>query len=208
MELLKIDLSKTDPYYKARPEPEIKDLDTYYFLTVEGQSAPENQKFTMAMTAIYAIAYGIKFLCKAEDNDFTIPKMECIWYIDGGMEVQHQFVNTPRYEWKWKIAIRMPDVVESTHFFRTVQNIRRKKPQLASLEKVNFELINEGRCVQMLHHGSYEEEGPTIQKIAAFISEKGMKITGYHKEIYLSDPRKVAPQKLKTIIRYPVNQKQ
>lgn len=146
MEQLKIDLVKTDinAYYQAGPDPEIRDLDAYYYLTIEGKSAPEAQSFTNAIESIYAIAYGVKFLCKAEDNDFTVPKMECTWFIDGGLEMQHQFFNSARDEWRWKIAIRMPDMVESDHFFRAMQNARIRKAHLdQTLLRVKFELINE-----------------------------------------------------------------
>ena len=205
MELRKTDLAKSDPtYYKSTKQPQLVELDTYYYLTMKGQSAPEDQLFLEAIEAIYSVAYGIKFLCKAEDNDFVVPKMECFWYVAGGAENQKDFASTPRNEWMWQINIRMPDFVEQNHFYRAIHQAREKKSKLNNFDSVKFQLINEGLCAQALHLGSYEEEGPTIEKLHEFIGNEGLVISGYHKEIYLSDPRRVAPEKLKTIIRYQV----
>lgn len=202
----KIDLSKMDTaYYKAGLSPELKDFDTYYYLTIEGQSAPENELFLSAIEAIYSVAYGMKFICKGEDNDFVVPKMECHWYIDGGMEKQHEFVNTPRDQWKWKILFRMPDFVEAHHFFRALENAKNKKSSLAALiEEVKYELVNEGKCVQIMHIGSYEDEEASLAKVFNFIDSERLQVVGYHKEIYISDPRKIAEEKRKTILRYQV----
>lgn len=204
MEQLKKDLTKTDPnYYKVGKEPDIRTIDSFYYLTVGGKSAPEDQKFLTAIETIYAIAYGIKFLCKAEDNDFTVPKMECFWSIEGGLEVQHQFAQTPRTEWVWKIVIRMPDFVEQGHFFRSVENARGKKTGL-NFTEIKYELLEGGLFAQILHIGSYENEEPTLQKLHGLIEQKNLQIAGYHREIYLNDPRKTAEEKLKTILRYRV----
>ena len=201
----KLDLAKSDKnYYQAPKFPEIRDLDPYYYLTVSGQSSPEHPLFFKAIEQLYSIGYGIKFLLKGEDLDFTVPKMEGFWYIKGGPENQVNFPITPREEWCWKILIRMPDFVEETHFFRAAENARVKKGR--SFDDVKYELINEGTCVQMLHLGSYEDEAPTVQRLHSFIAERNLQISNYHHEIYLSDPRRTAPEKLKTIIRYAVKQ--
>ncbi len=200
----KLDLAKSDPnYYKAGKDPEIRDLDAYYYLSIEGQSSPEDPKFHTAMEKLYSVAYGIKFLLKAEDCDFTVPKMEGFWFVKGGVENQAEFENTPRDEWCWKIIIRMPDFVEETHYFRAVETARVKKG-MEGIDEVKFELINEGRVVQLLHIGSYKNEGENIKKLHRFIADEGLQIAGYHHEIYLSDARRTPEDKLKTIIRYAV----
>ncbi|MFY0689830.1 MAG: GyrI-like domain-containing protein [Cyclobacteriaceae bacterium] len=201
----KLDLSKADKtYYKATKKPQVVDLDAYYYLTIEGQSAPEDPQFMDAIGAIYPIAYGIKFDLKAEGKDFTVPKMEAYWFVKGGAKSQGEFKNTPRDKWCWKILVRMPDFVESDHFFRAVAQAKEKNKS-SQLDQVKFELINEGKCAQILHIGSYEAEEETINTLHNFIWENGMQITGYHKEVYLSDPRRAAEDKLRTIIRYSVN---
>ncbi|MFY0600075.1 MAG: GyrI-like domain-containing protein [Cyclobacteriaceae bacterium] len=204
--LSKIDLIKIDPnYYNADLQPEIKDFDTYYYLSLEGKSAPEHVSFLNAIEAMYGVAYGVKFLCKGEDNDFVVPKMECHWYIDGGLENQHEFVNASRNEWRWKILFRMPDFVEADHFFRALESAKSKKPELFDVtSRIKFELINEGKCVQIMHIGSWEQEQTSLKKVFDLIQSENLSVTGYHKEIYISDPRKVAEEKKKTILRYQV----
>ncbi len=205
METLKTDLFKEDPtYYQIGTTPKMVQLGTYYYLSIAGQSAPEAEPFLSSIQVVYAVSYGIKFLCKAEDHDFTVPKMECHWFVDGGPEKQHLFTETPREEWRWQIKIRMPKFVTPDHFSRAMHNVRKKKPELAYFDELKFELIQEGPCAQVLHHGSYDDEGPTIERLHGFIADHQLQITGYHKEIYLSDPRRVAAEKLKTIIRYQV----
>lgn len=201
----KLNIEKSDPnYYKVGTVPELRDLDPYYYLAVSGKSSPSSPQFFRAIEQLYAVAYNVKFLCKSEDMDFVVPKMEGFWWIDGGLEAQHKFTQTPENEWNWKIVIRMPDFVEGDHFYRAVQKVKAKKPKLISDDEVKFELLNEGKCVQVLHLGSYNDEEPTIMKMMAFIQKQGLSITDYHHEIYLSDPRKTPEAKLKTILRYAV----
>lgn len=201
----KLNIEKADPnYYKVGTTPEIRDLDPYYYLTVSGKSSPSSPKFFKAIEQLYAVAYNVKFLCKAEDMDFVVPKMEGFWWIDGGLEAQHKFTQTPENEWNWKIIIRMPDFVEGDHYYRAVQKVKAKKPHLIKDDEVKYELINEGKCVQVLHHGSYNDEEPTIMKMLAFIQKNNLVVSNYHHEIYLSDPRKTPEAKLKTILRYAV----
>ena len=205
MIISKVDLTKEDPnYYKVGLKPELRDLDPYYYLSIQGKSSPEDPKFLTAIESIYAIAYGIKFLCKGEDNDFVVPKMEGFWWVDGGAEAQAEFIKVPRDEWNWQITIRMPDFVEADHFFRALEGAKQKHPENDKLNQIKFELINEGRSAQILHVGSYENEEESLKKLHGFIAEQGLQIAGKHHEIYLSDPRKTAEDKLRTILRYSV----
>jgi len=201
----KLDLRKEDPnYYKASKQPVMCDLDSYYYVSISGRCDPHANEFLEAIDKLYLVAYTIKFICKAEDMDFIMPKMEGFWWIDGGLEAQHMFAQTPPEEWNWKIVIRMPDFVEGDHFYRAMQKERAKNEDLVLDEEVKFELINEGLSVQGLHIGSYYEEEPTIAKIMEYIQENGLVVSGYHHEIYLSDPRKTPEEKLETILRYAV----
>ncbi|MEO9869900.1 GyrI-like domain-containing protein [Ekhidna sp.] len=201
----KLDLQKSDPnYYKAGKKPDLRDLDSYYYLTLSGRCDPKSDTFLEAIDKLYAVAYSIKFICKSEDMDFVVPKMEGFWWIDGGLKAQHKFAQTPANEWNWKIIIRMPDFVEGDHYYRAVQKVKAKNPDLLDNDEVKYELINEGRCVQGLHIGSFYEEELTIAKIMQYIEENGLEVAGYHHEIYLSDPRRTSEEKLKTILRYAV----
>lgn len=201
----KLDLQKADKnYYKVGSEPEIRDLDSYYYLSREGSGKPESDDFNRAIEQMYAVAYKMKFLCKAADMDFVVPKMEAFWWIAGGLEKQYLFPQTPQEEWFWKIVIRLPDFVEADHFYRAVQTVKAKSPELLGNDEVKYELINEGKCAQVLHLGSYDQEEPTIMKMMKHIEESGLKVNNYHHEIYLSDPRKTLEEKLRTILRYGV----
>jgi len=198
----KLDLSKVDKtYYKAKKNPALVDLDSYYYLTVSGKSSPESPEFQDAIEKLYSVAYSIKFICKAEDMDFVMPKMEGYWWIDGGFEAQSKFTQTPRDEWNWRIAIRMPDFVEGDHFYRAIRKLESKGK---SPGRVKYELLHEGLSVQILHIGSYENEEGSILKVLEFIKSNGLEINGYHHEIYLNDPRKTSEDRLKTILRYAV----
>ncbi|REE05835.1 GyrI-like domain-containing protein [Marinoscillum furvescens] len=207
MELLqKTNLAKTDPtYYSAKKTPQILQLGEYPYLTISGQCAPEDPAFWQAIEAIYAYAYAIKFSAKANDMDFVVPKMECQWWISGGLEAQHLFTQTPREEWHWKIAIRMPDFIEPSNFEQASSMVSTKKAKShLPLQKVNYELIDLGECIQILHVGSYEEELPSIEKMISCLSDSAYAFAGYHTEIYLSDPRRTPEPRRKTILRYQV----
>jgi hypothetical protein len=200
----KLDLVKADPtYYKVGQQPKLVDLDAYYYLSHEGEGSPSDQTFALAIERLYAVAYQIKFLCKAQDMDFVVPKMEGQWWIAGGPDVQHLFTTKPESEWLWKIMLRMPDFVEADHFYRAVQLVKKKKPDLLH-DEVKLQLSKAGRAVQVLHLGSYHAEQPTIAKAIQFIQTNGLRINAYHTEIYLTDPRKTPEEKLRTIIRYGV----
>lgn len=196
----KLDMAKAYPeYYKAKNVPQIVSLEPYHYLTIEGQCAPEDPVFNSAIEQSYAVAYGIKFICKANDMDFTVPKMEAFWWVTG----EQPFDQTPRSEWHWKILFRMPDFVGDEEF-KTAVTGALNKGKLSANHQLKFEQIHEGKSAQILHLGSYDEEGPTLERLYAYIAEQGLEIAGYHHEIYLSDPRKVAEEKLKTILRYAV----
>ncbi|MTI40036.1 hypothetical protein E1140_11065 [Fulvivirga lutimaris] len=196
----KLDLTKTDKaYYTAKNTPQIIEATPYNYLTINGVCAPEDPVFLNAIEAIYAVAYAIKFTYKEEDKDFVVPKMEGQWWVEGTIP----FDQTPRNEWHWNIAIPMPDFVNKSDVEKAIQTTIAKKGS-TQISEVQFRPLNEGKCVQILHLGSYEDEAPTLEKLFAFVGEQGLEINGYHHEIYLSDPRKTEAHKLKTILRYPV----
>lgn len=200
MNALKLDLTKTDrAYYKAKQTPSLQEFDAYDYLTIRGQSAPEDKLFTSAIETIYPVAYAVKFICKDKEEDFVVPKMEGQWWV----EDNRPFEQVPRHEWHWRLLIRMPGFVDKTTFEMAISNLKTKGKPIR-LEDVKFEQINEGKCIQMLHIGSYEEEQETIRQIFQKMREENLQMNGYHHEIYLSDPMRTPAWKLKTIIRYPV----
>ncbi|MDH3649148.1 MAG: GyrI-like domain-containing protein [Saprospiraceae bacterium] len=198
--MISTDLVKEDKeYYAAKKTPEIREFAELQFLTILGKGQPAGAAFTKAVEALYPLAYGIRKVCKSKEMIFSVPKLEGLWWVDSDKTA----LEVPRSEWCWKLLIRMPDFVTD----ETVDQARRevmKTKGIKLLEAIQFEGITEGKCVQILHVGPYATEPDTIQIMQDFIKERGLKENGFHHEIYLSDPRKTEPQKMKTILRQPV----
>lgn len=196
----KLDLTKHYPeYYKANDKPQIVNFEPYNYITTSGVSAPEAPIFMEGLERLYALAYGIKFICKTNDLDFIVPKMEGFWWVDGDLP----FEDAPRKDWHWKIMFRMPDFVGETEY-RTALKGLIEKNKISEEHDLVFEEVHEGLSAQLLHLGSYDQETASLDKLHSFIKQEGFEIAGYHHEIYLSDPRKVAPEKLRTILRYAI----
>jgi len=200
MTIEKLDLAKSYPeYYKATQKPQIVNLEPYHYITSSGISAPEHRLFLDALERLYTLAYAIKFGSKANELDFVVPKMEGFWWVEGDVP----FEETPREEWNWKIMFRMPDFIGKTDFESAISNLIDKE-KISSDHGLVFEEIHEGLSAQMLHLGSYDNESESLSKLHGFIEKEGFEICGYHHEVYLSDPRKTAEEKLKTILRYAI----
>jgi len=196
----KLDLTKHYPeYYKAKAKPELVNLEPYNYITISGISAPEDPLFTESLEKLYALAYSIKFICKANELDFVVPKMEGFWWVDGKLP----FEETPRSDWHWKIMFRMPDFVGEMEYRAGLESLLEKQ-KISEDHGLIFEEIHEGLSAQILHIGSYDNETASLDKLYAFIKQEGFEIAGHHHEIYLSDPRKVAEEKLRTILRYAI----
>lgn len=199
-EKMKLDLNRVHKdYYSAKNDPSLREYELIDYLTLSGVGAPESDLFQQSIEAIYGVAYTIKKFCKVEGQDFVVPKLEAFWWVEAGRE----FAQTPREEWYWKLLIRMPEFVNTAQVEEAIQQVIEKK-NISLANEVNHEQITEGKCVQALHIGSYEEEKSTIDKIFAYMNEQGYQMNGQHHEIYISDPRKTAIEKLKTVIRYAV----
>ena len=181
---------------KARIVESVKEINGYTqqkaFETVEIM-------FVSKVEALYPLAYGIKKICKEQDNDFGVPKLEGLWWVEGDTPA----LEIPRNEWCWKLLIRMPEFV-TKELMLSVQPVVAKKKKNELVQKIAFEKMTEGKCVQIMHIGPYSTEHKTINELMAFIDANGISVNGKHHEIYLSDPRKNKPDKMKTIIRYPV----
>ena len=196
----KLDLTKHYPeYYKAKEKPQLVSFEPYNYITISGVSAPEAPIFMESLEKLYALAYGIKFTCKANDLDFVVPKMEGFWWVEGDAP----FEETPRNDWHWKIMFRMPDFVGKTEYKEALAGLIAKQ-KISEKDGLVFEEVHEGLSAQLLHLGSYDNETASLEKLHSFINREGFEIAGNHHEIYLSDPRKVAEDKLKTIIRYAI----
>ncbi|MEM2896880.1 MAG: GyrI-like domain-containing protein, partial [Candidatus Bathyarchaeia archaeon] len=147
-------------------------------------------------------AYGLKNICKKQGKDFGVPKLEGLWWV----ESDRPALEVPREEWRWKLLIRMPDFVTSEIVEKTKEEVFKKKG-MELIKEIKFEKIREGKCVQILHVGPYSTEPRSLAKMRKLMEEKKFVESGLHHEIYLSDPRKVAPEKTKTILRQPVKER-
>ena len=196
----KLDLLKEyKSYYNAGKNPEIVEFDEANYLTIEGVGEPAGKMFVSKVEALYPLAYGIKKICKEQDKDFGVPKLEGLWWVEGDTPA----LEIPSSEWRWKLLIRMPEFVTKELMF-SVQPVVAKKKKNELVQKIALEKMTEGKCVQIMHIGPYSTEHKTINELMAFIDANGISVNGKHHEIYLSDPRKNKPDKMKTIIRYPV----
>lgn len=196
----KLDFKKTyKDYYSAKQTPELLAFQPIPYLMISGKGEPGGSEFQQATEALFPLAYGIKKICKLQGRDFGVPALEGLWWTEGNKPA----VEVPRSEWHWKLMIRMPDFANKEMFKTALAEVMKKKKN-PLLNNVSFEKLNEGKCVQILHVGSYSQEQPTIDLMYDFMKKQNLKHNGLHHEIYLSDPRKTKPELLKTIIRQPV----
>jgi len=173
------------------------------FLSIRGYGDPNNNKeYTQAIEALYALAYRIKFLIKAEPTsiDFAVMSLEGLWWASD----IRAFNLDDRANWEWQMMIMQPEFVSQKHFNQALVEVRKKKNP-DKLDQVQFEGYEEGLSAQILHHGPYgEEERPSVKKLHEYAQQAGYQIEGKHHEIYLNSPLRTAPQNLKTIIRQPI----
>jgi len=200
----KLDLTKEyKTYYTAKTTPEIVEIDEGKFLTIEGKGAPGGEEFQAKVEALYSLAYGIKMLMKKQEKDFTVAKLEGLWWVDS----DKAYTEVPREEWRWKLLIRQPEFVTSEIVEKARQEVIKKK-EIELVNEVKFEKMEEGKCVQILHIGPYSTESESIAKMEKLMEKENLVKNGFHHEIYLimAYPRKVPDEKLKTILRQPVKE--
>ncbi len=200
----KIDLVKLNKEaYSARKKPFLLTIAPAQYLVVEGRGEPGGDAFQSRAGALYATAFTLKFTSKAAGRDYTVCKLEAQWWADGCDD--GNFAAVPREQWRWKLMIRTPDFIGEAELAEAADKIR-AKGQVEDVDEVRLERLGEGRCVQALHVGPYEEESRTVALMESFADEQGLAFAGRHHEIYLSDPRRVEPARLRTILRLPVRE--
>jgi len=203
---VKIDFKKELKHlYKSGKELELVEVPSMQFLMVDGHSAPESEEYMQALAALYALAYKLKFASKITlERDYVVPPLEGLWWADDMAAYTSDY---NRDNWRWTMMIMTPDWINKAMFSDAIEAVRAgKNPE--ALDKVRFEKFDEGLSVQIMHLGPYADEAPTIARIHnEFIPENNLVENGHHHEIYLGDPRKVAPEKLRTILRQPVRQR-
>ena len=194
------------PLYKPPLNPVLVDVPELGYLMIDGHGAPEPApgdeptELQRAFAAVFPVVYTIKFRLKRDGLLMPILPLEALWFLDG----ETFEMTAPKDEWNWRVLMAVSHDVTPTIFDEAVSEVRRKKGDSEALTKLHFERWAEGRCAQVMHIGPYAAEGPTIERLHAFIAAQGLKIRGAHHEIYLGDPRRADPAKLKTVLRQPV----
>ncbi|MBR0139719.1 MAG: GyrI-like domain-containing protein [Firmicutes bacterium] len=196
-------------FYMPKDEPGIVTVPPMNYIAVRGSGDPnaEEGEYKRAIGMLYAVAYTIKMSGKGDRRiegffDYVVPPLEGFWWQDGVIGVDY----SRKEDFKWISVIRLPDFVTKADFDRAVCEAERKKK--IDLSKAEFLACDEGLCVQCLHLGPYDEEPATVEKMHRFMEEQGYSLDisdkRLHHEIYLSDARKTAPEKLRTVIRHPI----
>lgn len=199
----KVDFKKEFRHlYGPSPKaPVIVDVPAMNFLMVDGRGNPNSSReYREAIEALYPMSYTLKFTAKQGElrRDYTVMPLEGLWWA----EDMDAFTEDRKDEWLWTAMIMQPEFI-SAAMVEEAREVVRSKKNPAALDKIRFETFHEGPSGQVMHIGPYSDEGPTIQALHEFIDRQDYELAGKHHEIYLSDPRRAAPERLKTIIRQP-----
>lgn len=173
-----------------------------HYLMINGQGNPATSNdFKSAMEVLYSVSYTLKFLSKKEiGKDYIMPPLESLWWADD----MSAFANGHRDSWKWTEMIMVPDWIDKVMIKDAIESVSQKKPNL-KLDELRAETLREGKCVQIMHIGPYDAEGPVLNKLhSEYMPQHGLAFKGKLHEIYLSDDRKTPPDKLRTVLRQPV----
>lgn len=203
---MKVDLKKEIETYAARHGTfSVVTVPPLKFLMIDGHGDPNTATdYAAALTTIFPLAYTLKFLSKNElARDYTVMPLEALWWAE---DMDDFTRSRDKSRWDWTLMNLVPDWLTHEHLDaarRTVEN--KGKGDASVLDAIRLERLDEGRCVQTLHVGSYDDEAPVLEAMhEEFIPAQGLRMTGKHHEIYLSDPRRTAPERLRTILRQPV----
>jgi hypothetical protein len=201
-------LIKIDPkrelkhlYSPSAKEVTIVEVPKMNFLMIDGSGDPNtSQEYKDAVEALFSLSYALKFITKKmKAVDYTVMPLEGLWWVDD----MSKFSVKDKDAWKWTSMIMQPEQITKDSVAKALEETKKKKKPPA-LSKIRFESFHEGKSAQILYIGPFSDEGPTIQKIHETIRKNEGTLEGKHHEIYLSDPRKVAPEKMKTILRQPM----
>jgi hypothetical protein len=199
-----LDLKKElKQFYQASAEDVVViDVPAFRYLMVDGEGDPNSSRvYAEAVEALFSVSYAAKFMLKKGPKklDYSVMPLEGLWWADD----PSAFVVQDKARWKWTMMIMQPALVPVAIVEAAIEEVRRKK-KLPGLDKLRLEQLTEGPSAQVLHVGPFSAEGPTIERLYAFIdARRGRR--GKHHEIYLSDIRRTDPKKWKTIVRHPMN---
>ncbi len=199
----KVDLKREIATYRARQGRfDVVEVPDLTYLAVDGHGDPNGAAFAEATSALYPLAYALKLASRDElGRDYVVPPLEGLWWAD-----DWRAFTTARDKsaWDWTLLILVPDWVPSSMLEPARARVAARRGP-ARLADVRLEPMSEGRCVQTLHVGSFDDEAPVLARMHdEVVPERGLRLRGRHHEIYLSDPRRTAPGRLRTILRQPV----
>ncbi|WP_313813481.1 GyrI-like domain-containing protein [Glutamicibacter sp.] len=199
----KFDFKKTPPY-RASTKFEIVDMPAAKYLMIDGHGDPNTDPiYERALQTLYPVAYKIKFASKESGRDYVVPPLEGLWWAE---DMDSFTRSRDKSKWLWTMLLAVPEWITEVDVAQAVELANRSgkfsEPQLLRLDS-----LDEGLCVQVLHHGSYDDEASVLAQMHQYIDEQGLQLSSKHHEIYLSDPRRVQPENLRTILRQPVTQK-
>ncbi|MDQ0612579.1 hypothetical protein QF046_000220 [Microbacterium sp. W4I4] len=200
----KVDFKRSLDCYRApRDDFRVVDVPDLQYLMIDGHGDPNTSpSYSDALAALYPVAYRLKFLSKTElGRDYVVPPLEGLWWAE---DMDSFTVARDKSQWDWTMMLLVPDWLDDAHVREAVDRaVAKSRP--ARLDDIRVETLSEGRCVQTLHIGPYDDEAPVLERMhGAFIPHNDLRVTGRHHEIYLSDARRTAPEKLRTILRQPV----
>lgn len=201
----KVDFKKTLDAYRAKQgEFRIVDVPVMTYLMVDGHGDPNSASaYAGALEALYPVAYALKFASARElGRDYVVPPLEGLWWAD---DMTTFTTARDKSRWSWTMMLMMPDWIPHDFFDAAIAKLGQKKEAPRSLAEVRCEALAEGRCVQTLHVGSFDDEAPVLARLhSEAIYDAGLVMTGRHHEIYFSDARRVAPERMRTLLRQPV----
>jgi len=201
---VKLDVKKDlDAYRAQRGRFRVLDVPDLRYLMVDGRGDPNTSAaFTGAVEALYPVAYAVKFASKRDGLDYVVPPLEGLWWADD----MAAFTGArDKGRWDWTMLLMVPHEVAEEVVDAAIAQVGARKERPARLDDVRFETLSEGRCVQTLHVGSFDDEAPVLAELHdEFIPANGLRMSGKHHEIYLSDFRRVPPARQRTILRQPV----
>lgn len=200
----KLDLKREfHTLFAARQEPTLVDVPELSYLMIDGHGDPNTAPaYAEAVQAIYQVAYTLKFAMKAGGTDYGVMPLEGLWWVPD----MSTFSTSAKSDWDWTLMILQPDLVALDMVEQAKEKAASKHPS-AAIARVRLERFGEGESAQIMHIGPYAEEEPTIRRLHEFIDQQGLDLRGKHHEVYLGDPRRSAPDKLRTIIRQPVTRR-
>ena len=198
----KVDFKRELACYRAvRDTPALVEVPDLTYLMVDGHGDPNAAPFADATASLYPIAYALKFASKHAGRDFVVMPLEGLWWADDmGAFTQRR----NKSAWHWTAMIMVPDWITADAFAAARDRVAAKPDPPSRLADVRLETLSEGLCVQALHLGPYDDEGPLLRAVHDLAAARDLVLTGRHHEVYLGDPRRVAPAKLRTILRQPV----